>query len=249
VVAYDVKYGPSEQISDGQDGFLVPFGDRKALAERILRMIREPGLADRLGQAARENVWRRQSPQAVVEKWRDVLEAVVAARERRTALGPVRVRVSRLGYRRRHRLPDRLAGRWLRRLGGRRSGSAAFGAPPFLELAARLDVQGSSPSATFEELRITLTAVRQDTGASLLLPLSVERKGPHRFRLSSAFTMDKRFDALPGCGPVQLRLRVVWHNSSWETMLARPVKLAPGYEITYASDGTLALLRARKAGG
>lgn len=247
VVAYDVKYGPGEQIADGEDGFVVPFGDREALAERIVRLVREPGLADRLGAAALKNVWEQQSPRAVVEKWRAVLEAVVAARPRRTTLGPVRLKVSRLGHRRRGRLPDRLARGRLRRLGGRRSGAAGFTAPPVLEFAGRLDVAGSSPAATFAELRITLTAVQHDTGASVPLPLTVDR-GKSGFQLSSVFTIDERFDALPGRGPVELRLRVVWHNSSWETMLARPAKLAPGYELTFAADGTLALLRGSRPG-
>jgi poly(glycerol-phosphate) alpha-glucosyltransferase len=246
VIAYDVKYGPGEQIADGEDGFVVPFGDREMLAERMLRLIREPGLADRLGRAARENVWRMQSPRAVVEKWREVLEAVVAARDRRTTLGPVKLRVTRLGHRRRHRLPDRLARGRLRRLGGRRSGSATFDEAPAVEFAGRLDVAGSSPAATFDDLRITLTGVKRDTGESVRLPLTIERGEEGSFQVSSTVAMDERFDALAGRGPVELRLRVVWHNSSWETMLARPARLAPGYEITFAADGTLALLRAKR---
>jgi hypothetical protein len=41
----------------------------------------------------------------------------------------------------------------------------------------------------------------------------------------------------------------VWHNSSWETTLNRPRRLAPNYELAYAGNGELALLRGPNAPG
>ena len=37
-IAYDIRYGPSDVIRDGVDGFLVAEGDVEAMAERILRL-------------------------------------------------------------------------------------------------------------------------------------------------------------------------------------------------------------------
>ena len=39
VVSYDLRYGPADVITDGVDGFLVPYGDRKAMSERITALL------------------------------------------------------------------------------------------------------------------------------------------------------------------------------------------------------------------
>jgi glycosyltransferase involved in cell wall biosynthesis len=44
--------GPAEVVRDGVDGFLVDFGDREALAERVVRYLDDPRLAQRMGAAA-----------------------------------------------------------------------------------------------------------------------------------------------------------------------------------------------------
>jgi glycosyltransferase involved in cell wall biosynthesis len=45
--------GAAEVVEDGRTGFIVPLGDRAALAERLARLAAEPGLSQRLGAAAR----------------------------------------------------------------------------------------------------------------------------------------------------------------------------------------------------
>ena len=41
-IAYDIDYGPSDIITDGENGFLVPSGDVSALADRIERIYSMP---------------------------------------------------------------------------------------------------------------------------------------------------------------------------------------------------------------
>ncbi|HZD03861.1 MAG TPA: glycosyltransferase family 4 protein, partial [Longimicrobiales bacterium] len=45
--------GLRESVRDGETGFLVPHGDVPALADRIARLVRDPGLRDDMGRAAR----------------------------------------------------------------------------------------------------------------------------------------------------------------------------------------------------
>jgi poly(glycerol-phosphate) alpha-glucosyltransferase len=52
VVAYDACYGPSEAITDGENGYLVPFGDQEAMADRIVSVMESPALRERLGAGA-----------------------------------------------------------------------------------------------------------------------------------------------------------------------------------------------------
>ncbi|MGI8588650.1 MAG: glycosyltransferase family 4 protein [Chloroflexia bacterium] len=56
--------GVPEVISDGQDGYLIPFGDASALASRISALVGDPALAARLGRAGhakvlRDHTWER----------------------------------------------------------------------------------------------------------------------------------------------------------------------------------------------
>jgi glycosyltransferase involved in cell wall biosynthesis len=62
-------------VEDGHNGLVVPPGDARALREALTRMAREPGLAERLGSAARDTAaryaWSSVVPQleAVLERW------------------------------------------------------------------------------------------------------------------------------------------------------------------------------------
>lgn len=52
VVSYDLRYGPADVITDGTDGFLVPYGDRQAMAERIIAVLPDRQLLARVSAAA-----------------------------------------------------------------------------------------------------------------------------------------------------------------------------------------------------
>jgi glycosyltransferase involved in cell wall biosynthesis len=66
-------------VREGRNGFVVPAGDARALATRIGALASDPGLRDRLGTAAREDV-AAFSEEAWVEGMRRALRAVGAAR-------------------------------------------------------------------------------------------------------------------------------------------------------------------------
>nr|WP_269327617.1 glycosyltransferase [Kineosporia mesophila] len=77
VIAYDIAYGPREQIADGESGYLVPAGDTGALAERMLRLIADPDLTARMSTAARLSS-ASHSIDAYLTSWQGVLRAVTA---------------------------------------------------------------------------------------------------------------------------------------------------------------------------
>lgn len=58
--------GIPEAVADGENGFLVAPGSGDELAEKILRLLDDPGLARRLGARGRERVTERFSIQAMV---------------------------------------------------------------------------------------------------------------------------------------------------------------------------------------
>lgn len=77
-IAYDIPYGPSDIISDGVDGFLVPPGDITAMADRITRTATlSRRRLRRMGKAARRRAVDF-IPAAIVPRWEPVLEAAAA---------------------------------------------------------------------------------------------------------------------------------------------------------------------------
>ena len=74
IVATDCPCGgPRTIMTDGADGLLIPIRDEQALVDGINRLIEDPALAERLGDAARK-IADRANGQAVFEQWRDYIE-------------------------------------------------------------------------------------------------------------------------------------------------------------------------------
>ncbi|MBT2757228.1 glycosyltransferase [Mesobacillus foraminis] len=69
VVSYDVNYGMRDIIQNGKTGYLVSYGDRDALAERIVEMLTNPKKITKMGIEAHEFVIRNFSKVHVCRKW------------------------------------------------------------------------------------------------------------------------------------------------------------------------------------
>lgn len=247
VIGYDIKYGPREQITHGVDGYLVDAGDTQGLANRVVELIRNPELVATMSEAAFGKASEHDHA-AFLEDWRATLEGVVAAKERRTALESVTLKVTRLGYARRLRLGDRFAGvPVIGRLARTHAASGAFRGPRTVEFKGRLEVDGRSPRSTPERAVVTLEAVDDQSGSIAVLPLDVRRSGT-TFRLSATVDLGDVFrDLDDATRSVRLRLRLVWENSCWETTLSRPRRMEPNYEVSFSGTGTISLNRGRAA--
>src|SRR5699024_2771944 len=76
-ITYDIKYGPSEIITDGVNGYVVPPGDVQALATRIVEFLSLPAnekLAMREAAIARAEDFL---PVPSYARWKSALEAPV----------------------------------------------------------------------------------------------------------------------------------------------------------------------------
>jgi len=51
--------GPAEIVEDGKTGYLVPVGDVDAVAERMRRLLADPGLARSMGRMGRQLMHER----------------------------------------------------------------------------------------------------------------------------------------------------------------------------------------------
>jgi len=84
-IAYDIRYGPADIITDGVDGFLVPDGDADALAAAIERFVTLDDDALRRMREAAVATAQRYSDAAVVARWADVFADVVRRRPQPSA--------------------------------------------------------------------------------------------------------------------------------------------------------------------
>jgi poly(glycerol-phosphate) alpha-glucosyltransferase len=234
VVSYDIKYGPREQIADGVDGFLTAAGDLQTFADRVVTMIRDPGLVEKMSAAAIEKA-QLHDYRAFLRDWRSALETAAANKVNRVRLDGVDLHVARLGRVRAGRLP--------RRLVRPRAAPGAFRRPPEVELDAAVHLHGKGRPETLDMVAITLDAVCDATGGVTNIPVIVHRDR-RRFAIRARFDVEQVFAELgPADRDVRLRLRVVWNNASWETTLARPSEQRAPIELNYTADDSLLISR------
>lgn len=86
VIAYSFLYGPASMIDEGETGFIVPYFDREALAEKMRYFFEHPEVALQMGQMAQERVTARYSRAAVYAAWEVFLNAALQTKARRMPL-------------------------------------------------------------------------------------------------------------------------------------------------------------------
>ncbi|MFJ4685839.1 glycosyltransferase family 4 protein [Streptomyces sp. NPDC088789] len=79
VVSTDCPHGPAEIIADGEDGRLVPVGDRAALSAALLDLVRDDEARRRMGRTALSNS-ARYGPGPIVAQAEELFGALASAR-------------------------------------------------------------------------------------------------------------------------------------------------------------------------
>ncbi len=72
--------GVPEIARDGQTGLLAPAGAPDTLSERILELLRDPGLRSAIGARARELVIDKYSVATMIQRYQLIYEQVLAQR-------------------------------------------------------------------------------------------------------------------------------------------------------------------------
>ena len=75
VLAFNCRYGPSDIIIEGENGFLIPPEDFSALENRIHQLIENPLLRARLASGAKESI-RNFSLESFISCWNRLLEEI-----------------------------------------------------------------------------------------------------------------------------------------------------------------------------
>lgn len=72
-ISFDCPYGPSDIIHDGEDGVLVPLGDKDAMADAICHLMEDETLRKSMGDSAFVNA-RRYAPNRIMKEWDALFE-------------------------------------------------------------------------------------------------------------------------------------------------------------------------------
>lgn len=87
-VAFDLP-GLSDQVIDGETGYLVPFGDTESLAVRLCELLQNPTRARAMGRAARDFVGQAFAVDKIVQDWRDLIDEIDAKGRLSTIREPI----------------------------------------------------------------------------------------------------------------------------------------------------------------
>ena len=74
-VSFDCKCGPSDIVNSGLNGFIVPDGDIDALADALVRLMKDDELRKKMGENAKRVV-ETYSEEKVMAKWLDLFEEI-----------------------------------------------------------------------------------------------------------------------------------------------------------------------------
>ncbi|MGA6993498.1 MAG: glycosyltransferase, partial [Candidatus Deferrimicrobiaceae bacterium] len=76
VVAYDVGGNP-EAVRDGETGLLVPLRRFEALADAMVRLLRDPGLRNNMGEKGRERAMEHFSEEQMVREMESLYDSLM----------------------------------------------------------------------------------------------------------------------------------------------------------------------------
>lgn len=77
IVAYDCPLGPSDIITDGVDGYLIPLHDEDTFAHKLFEVMQNDELRQRMGQEAKAKS-ERYAPDKVMNEWLDLFHKLLS---------------------------------------------------------------------------------------------------------------------------------------------------------------------------
>lgn len=80
--------GMREAVTDGVEGFVVPVRDPESMAAALGRLVSDPELRRRMGEAARQRILREFTLERQIDQWMELFESVLAEKASRAAEAP-----------------------------------------------------------------------------------------------------------------------------------------------------------------
>ncbi|WP_040340432.1 glycosyltransferase [Fictibacillus macauensis] len=83
VISYDIHYGPTDLITSGENGWIVPNGDYKALATKMVWMFQHKEQAIAMGKRAALHMKEVFHKEAYSKRWLDVVSCAIAKKKQK----------------------------------------------------------------------------------------------------------------------------------------------------------------------
>lgn len=77
VVSYDLRYGPSDMIENGVNGFLIEKNDIETLSEKIIYMLQHPDETQQMGEAAGETMNTKFNKETYQDAWFSLVQELL----------------------------------------------------------------------------------------------------------------------------------------------------------------------------
>lgn len=78
VISYNLRYGPSDMISDGINGFLIPKNDIDALTEKMIYMLQHPEKTQQMGEEAGKTMNNKFNKKNYQTAWFSLIDKLLA---------------------------------------------------------------------------------------------------------------------------------------------------------------------------
>ncbi|GIN85357.1 putative poly(glycerol-phosphate) alpha-glucosyltransferase [Heyndrickxia sporothermodurans] len=97
VISYDIKYGPSDIIDDGKNGYLIKRNDINALQEAMIKLFDNPSLVDEMSIKA-QKITDTLSDEKFVMQWANVFEKATLQKKQRLNIKSPDCKIMKMGW-------------------------------------------------------------------------------------------------------------------------------------------------------
>ncbi|SEO24583.1 Glycosyltransferase involved in cell wall bisynthesis [Amphibacillus marinus] len=97
VISYDIKYGPSDMIKNGENGYLIKDGDIRSLAYRIINLLTNSSTLQKFSENARETI-NAFSKAKFLDEWTNLFSKLDEKRERQRKVQDTDLEIYRMSW-------------------------------------------------------------------------------------------------------------------------------------------------------
>ncbi|NPC94350.1 glycosyltransferase [Bacillus sp. WMMC1349] len=161
VVSYDLKYGPSDMINNGENGFLVENKNINELGEKITELLQKPELIKTMSEHAYQSV-DKFSELAFMERWSSMFFTIIKNRPLRNTLSNMELHLDHYDW----------------------SGKKQF------VVTGQVSLTGEVPTAALDHYHTYWKVYNRDTKSFTIVQAETERDEQNRLLVKGEFQLD-----------------------------------------------------------
>ncbi|WP_078543822.1 glycosyltransferase [Litchfieldia alkalitelluris] len=191
VVSYDIKYGPSDMITNGVNGYLVKKDDIEELAAQMIQLFKDPNLVEQMSLQAFKVAQKFDEP-TFVKKWKLLFDTIIEQKPRRNQLSGFEFNLNKSD--------------WLERPLG------TYG------VEGKLSLVGNYPKTTLSEMEIFWKVEERETREQFFVKPTMIPVSKKEWRVHGVFPVFNLYHNLSNLpvGTWDISLILKWNNAFFE---------------------------------